>query len=600
VTETCYAERTDSVEDKLRLLRRAHREGRLDVALSLAESIGDTLRFERQSQNNNVDMPLKPSQAAHVTELPAPWAKWARGWQQCQRVTVEEAAGLQRSGEPVDFRLDVDAATTTDLSREVRVAWVEPKGGLREVPSQVIDEVRQGNMRSCRLLFLADVPASGHTDYLILYGNPEAERPDYITDLQVHGEGYGLEIANNHFTAHLAAQTGQVERLRFRRGHGDVPYGANLELVTGGEGHGEPPNIDWGPDYCASGNFQKFRLTAWSECPNYEIVRGPLCVQVRRWGFPHSPIHPVFTPSRCHISVTYTFFAGRPYFLKEACMETVKGYETTVIRDDEWLFYGLPFTDSLWLDAGGHLHEGDVAEDARNDMWGVGFYNRDSRDAFVALRLEHEGDKVAIKHDGTPSTNIFGRGQIWCRTPLSPGPTRLPTGSSLGQKSAYLATHYPEDGGAQIVEATRRQLVTPLQVQPASVRGLDTVARAQGALGRVGETAATANGKRAIALKKLVWEALREVRDDQLMTVDGNVADLGYIYDVQIAADVVHIVMTMPHRGRPQHNFLANPIRDRVQQLKGVRDCVVECTWEPAWTVSRLSDAGRRALGLDP
>ena len=197
--------------------------------------------------------------------------------------------------------------------------------------------------------------------------------------------------------------------MRFRRGHGDVPYGANLELVTGGEGHGEPPNIDWGPDYCASGNFQKFRLTAWSECPNYEIVRGPLCVQVRRWGFPHSPIHPVFTPSRCHISVTYTFFAGRPYFLKEACMETVKGYETTVIRDDEWLFYGLPFTDSLWLDAGGHLHEGDVAEDARNDMWGVGFYNRDSRDAFVALRLEHEGDKVAIKHDGTPSTNYFGR-----------------------------------------------------------------------------------------------------------------------------------------------------------------------------------------------
>ena len=43
---------------------------------------------------------------------------------------------------------------------------------------------------------------------------------------------------------------------------------------------------------------------------------------------------------------------------------------------------------------------------------------------------------------------------------------------------------------------------------------------------------------------------------------------------------------------------IANPIRDRVLQVKGVRDCVVDFTWEPAWTVARLTPAGRKMLGL--
>jgi metal-sulfur cluster biosynthetic enzyme len=102
-----------------------------------------------------------------------------------------------------------------------------------------------------------------------------------------------------------------------------------------------------------------------------------------------------------------------------------------------------------------------------------------------------------------------------------------------------------------------------------------------------------------VELKRRVWDALREVRDDQLMQSNGNVVDLGYIYDVGVWGDVVHILMTMPHRGRPKYNFIANPIRDRVLKIEGVRDCVVDFTWEPAWTITRLSAAGRREMGLD-
>ena len=74
---------------------------------------------------------------------------------------------------------------------------------------------------------------------------------------------------------------------------------------------------------------------------------------------------------------------------------------------------------------------------------------------------------------------------------------------------------------------------------------------------------------------------------------------MGYIYDVRVCADLVQILMTMPHQGRPKFNFIANPIRDRLLQLDGVRECIVDFTWEPAWTAQRLTAAGRKEMGLE-
>src|SRR6185503_16460517 len=108
--------------------------------------------------------------------------------------------------------------------------------------------------------FMAEVAANERADYLIFYGNPNAERVEYTTDLKVRGEGYGLDIENNHFLARLSKQMGQLERLTYKRQHG-------LELFAGGKGHGEPPCIDWAHDYVDEGNFQKLRMRNWPACP---------------------------------------------------------------------------------------------------------------------------------------------------------------------------------------------------------------------------------------------------------------------------------------------------------------------------------------------
>jgi metal-sulfur cluster biosynthetic enzyme len=433
---------------------------------------------------------------------------------------------------------------------------------------------------------MADVPAHGRRCYLILYGNHAAELPRYATDLQVEGEGYGLDIENEFYAARLSRQMGQMETLRYKN---DQTLELSAAAYYDGVGHGEPANIDWGHDYFASNRYQKFRVTNWAECPNYEVVKGPLCVQVRRWGFPHSATHPLFAPSRMHMDVRYTFYAGLPYFLKEGSMEMVQAFEMNYLRDDEWVIAGHPFSQTVWMDQDGALHEGKVDEGHKNNLWGVGFFNDRSRAAFIALFLEHSAENFAgIRHCGTPGIDGVGPGlrSLWSRAATVEN-ANFEAGVVLRQRNAYLLQSYE---GPVPVQEIRKRMLAPLQVCSGTVTSGGHASTEQ--LGRPGETADTA------PLKQAIWAALREVVDEQFMEIAANIVDMGYVYDVHVEEDVVTVLVTMPHRGRPMYGYIGEPLRKRLLELAGVREVVVDFTWEPAWNVARLTARGREILGI--
>ncbi len=587
-----YDDHSDSVPTKLQLLQAAHANGEHDLAMSLAHSINDTLSFERQLAN--VEAPDVSSDVVLLMrDLPMAWSAWASGWELAKPVSLFETVGIARQAEPVELTVAFNIHEIDDPAREIRVAHIDPNNGqLREVRSQVWDDRRHGDERHCRVMFLADVPMHERADYLILYGNRFAELPRYTSDLTTTGEGYGLDIENAHYVARLSRQVGQLERLTYKRQHG-------LELYAGGKGHGEPPGIDWGHDYVDPGHFQKHRMRNWAECPNFEVVKGPLCVRVRRWGFPHSPLHPVFTPARMHMDQTYTFFAGQPYFFKEGRMDNVQEHRIEAMRDDEWVFSGYSFNHQLWIDAQGKLHEGEVPSAHANNLWGVGFYHDVSRDAFIALRLDHSAVNYPDPaHGGVPTLHYDGHGQLWSRYPAE---TRtMPAGALIRQKNAYTVAPFPVEGAATEIETLRHQLQHPLELRtadlPTDTQGPPTNDR----LARHGETLKT--GK----LKLDIWKTLSEVRDEQLYNLTSGIVDLGYVYDVRLRAGIATITLTMPHRGRPEYNFLVTQgggrvedgIHERLLNLKGVRDVVIDFTWEPAWTTARVSDAARHELGI--
>lgn len=595
--EMSYADRTDDVATKVRLLLDAQQAGRYDLALALASSIKDTLENERMLRAGPDAPVLAASGWQPVRTLPAPWAVWAGGWTLYQVLVLIETAGLPRRDEPVDLPAALPVEQVASPARELRVARLEASAGtLHEVSCQVYAEVRRGREWRARLVFPASAPANGRSLYIVFCGNPAAELPHYPSELRVRGEGYGLDVETRHYVASLSRQMGQLERLVSRHGHG-------LELFAGGEGHGEPPNIDWAHDYLSANRFQKFRVTNWATCPNYEVVRGPLCCIVRRFGFPHSPVHPLFTPARFFIDVTYTFFADAPYFLKDARMEAVQDFTLNYARDDEWVFSGYSFTDILWMDEDGHVHEGAVPPEHADRMWGVGFFHCISRDCFFAIRLAHRiestpgagpaaAGEVRLYHADAPTLNYQGHGQLWSRWFIRDDRV-LPAGLAFVQRNAYLLGTYPDGSGAAELEALRRRLLHPLAAAAGELAAGVTPRRGSGALARPGERPEDRPRKR------MIWDALRDVRDEMFYTVDANVVDMGYIYDVRLHGDDVYVLMTMPHRGRPRYNWLGNPIRRRLEQLPGVRKAFVDLTWEPPWTPNRLTDAGRRAMGLD-
>jgi len=593
--------RIDSFETKMKLLEASWKNGNYDLARSLTHSLRDTVMQTQHEEQAADSSPMNAQPGHPVTSLPVAWQQWAQGWKHFKTVSILETIGELRPSEPVEVTMSFPTSQVDSLAREIRLARIA-EGKLIEVPCQVFHELRRGDNRRASILWMAESLPNQRQQMLVFYGNPDAELPEYPSELQIEGEGYGLDISNSVFKATLSRQTGQLERLTLRREHG-------LELFSGGQGHGEPPGIDWAHDYVDADHFQKLRISLWDECPDYEVIRGPLCTIIRRWGFPHSPVHPIYTPARLHVDVEYRFYAGLPWFHKTGSMTAVQSFSPAALRDDEWVFSGHSFTDKLWMDRAGVLHVGDVTAGNENELWGVGFFNRNSRDSFIALFLEHNAQGLPeLRHSGSPTLSYRWHGNLWSRYPLPDGMKKVPAGAVLHQKNAYVSIPFTESEDKSTIETMRRCMTNALVVAASAElpRNLNpNKARAsRDRLARPGEHGDQSESKRQI------WEALQDCKDAQLYKADISVVDLGLIYDVRIRGDVVTIIMAMPHRGRPLAGYFVEgsisvhptkslPIRERLLQLPGVRQVVVEQTWHPAWNSNFLTESGRSKLGLN-
>lgn len=593
IKEDLYWDRTDRFEDKVKLLQSAWDKKDFKLVRSLLNSLRIT-GIQAQIEEDSPGRPLSDSSHFEKVEfLPLHLRSWAKGWMYYKVIEIKERASVERKAEPVEVLLSFSTSQMDSPFREIRVASVD-NGIIKEVTSQVFDVVRRNGEWFCKLLFLSNCRANESKVFLIFYGNPDAELPAYLSDLKTTGKGVGLTIENNVYKAILSESTGQLERLIIKHGHG-------VELYAGGEAHGELPGIDWAHDYVSDGFYQKFRITLWDECPDYEIVRGPICTIVRRWGFPYSPIHPVFSPSRLNMDVEYRFYAGLPYFHKFGKMTSIKDFELVYARDDEWVFTGQPFTDTLWMGPDGKLKVGEVDPAFKDNLWGVGFFNKDTKDSFFGLFLEHYAEGLPeLLHNGSPQAHYDWALQLWSRSPLAV--KKLPAGAVLHEKNAYLSMPFTDAEGPQKIEELRHRLMKPLSVAKGKLNS-NALRVSSESLARPGEA-----GDSLIS-KKLIWEALRNCKDYELYKADISIVDLGLVYDISVQGDLIKIVLAMPHRGRPLGGFFTHvtspidpkifyTIPDVLLKIPGVRDVVMEQTWYPGWNSNLITDVGRKKLNL--
>jgi metal-sulfur cluster biosynthetic enzyme len=91
-----------------------------------------------------------------------------------------------------------------------------------------------------------------------------------------------------------------------------------------------------------------------------------------------------------------------------------------------------------------------------------------------------------------------------------------------------------------------------------------------------------------------VYEVLKECYDPEIPL---NVVDLGLIYEVMAGTDQVHVKMSVTSPACPSGSAIAEDIKGKLSDA-GFPNPSVQIVMEPAWTPQRISEAGRKTLGI--
>ncbi|EEF61101.1 putative Fe-S cluster assembly protein SufT [Pedosphaera parvula] len=101
--------------------------------------------------------------------------------------------------------------------------------------------------------------------------------------------------------------------------------------------------------------------------------------------------------------------------------------------------------------------------------------------------------------------------------------------------------------------------------------------------------------------EKLVWETLRSCYDPEIPV---NIVDLGLVYDLHIEPmtsgnSLVSVKMTLTAPGCGMGGVIAGDAQQKILNLPGVEEAVVEIVWDPPWHQSMITEQGRKILGLE-
>lgn len=99
-------------------------------------------------------------------------------------------------------------------------------------------------------------------------------------------------------------------------------------------------------------------------------------------------------------------------------------------------------------------------------------------------------------------------------------------------------------------------------------------------------------------------EMLTALKDCYDPEIPVNIVDLGLIYGIKTVPvedeqQDVTVDMTLTAQGCPAHVMIGEQVKDRLEQLPGVRNVSVNVVWQPAWTPERLSPEARKQLGIE-
>jgi len=99
-----------------------------------------------------------------------------------------------------------------------------------------------------------------------------------------------------------------------------------------------------------------------------------------------------------------------------------------------------------------------------------------------------------------------------------------------------------------------------------------------------------------VASEEMLIDAMRMVYDPEIPV---NIYDLGLIYVCDIDAHgTVNIEMTLTAPGCPVAGQMPGWVADAVSGVPGTGEVTVTITWDPMWTMDRMTEDAKMALGM--
>ena len=322
-------------------------------------------------------------------------------WKNYKSVVLSETAGIDRKAEPVEVLLPFYPDEANDLKREIRVLALDPDDySLTEVKSQVFDvqeyleeddlsPLKEGTPQrhiplwmptvTCKVAFLADVPARSSRIFLIYYNNEKAMARTYQSDLKMEGELPGLKIDNSYLNIVLHPKSGHLDQITLKD-KPDNPLFHRME--TNGALHWNPgiyvPPRPWS------------HSADWKLDQNMHSISGPVLATGEFWGA-------LREMPEVDASVRYDFYPGVPYFITTTSMRINEKVQCLALRNGEIVFKRELMTHAAWYDVvrdkvmiydvGNMADLTDLKMEA--DIPWITFYNEDTGLGFAGINLEY-------------------------------------------------------------------------------------------------------------------------------------------------------------------------------------------------------------------
>ena len=80
-----------------------------------------------------------------------------------------------------------------------------------------------------------------------------------------------------------------------------------------------------------------------------------------------------------------------------------------------------------------------------------------------------------------------------------------------------------------------------------------------------------------------------------------NIWDLGLIYDIDITPDneTVNVRMSLTSQGCPAAQSIPQELKDKIVKTLSIKNVEVQVVFDPPWTPERISEEGKRKLGIE-